>query len=510
MIQIHKSELALKDDIKRSALTVTALLFLAFLTTELLYGNAKGDDAFILFRLVVNFVDHGQLAYNLGEPVYAFTSPLWFGILSAIYSFVGNIYLAAQIASSITLVFAIISVWLLTGSLIRTHWMRVCAVICLLVDHWFMRWSFSGQEISLKIGAVALLLWLFSRHVYQGHSSLSSYLITGFAFTAGVLTRPEIGLLLLLFVLFLLRRKQIRGTLVVAITTGALYSIWAVFCFMHFGEFLPHTILAKTLNLVGGTQIVVALGRLFTYSLPRYCAIVLLPVSCLICVTLILMAKAKSLSINLVKEPTTTALTLFWIIGVSIAYFVIGAFMVSQYTLIFSPFIPIVFIALIEGLSKRIQKPFVHSLVVPSIIFSLLISAGIYAFGFGRYSWLSSSNYELGDDIRYVRMGQWIDQNLPHDSRIATAELGIVGFFGKRHMIDLGGIATPELLLKDKRAVLLRLRPTHFSLYGEKRTNYLGFRLKEIKSVSFRRIGGANAFRADEDTCTLYQVVDRE
>ena len=228
--------------------------------------------------------------------------------------------------------------------------------------------------------------------------------------------------------------------------------------------------------------------------------------SCLVVLTLYLMRKAKGRLLDTVKDPVTTLLALLWILGVSVAYFVIGAWMASMYTLIFTPFIPIVCVAMIEGLSKQIQRPRAGTVVAWSMVFSLLVTAGVFVLGFGKYSWLSSSNYDRGDDIRYIQLAEWIDKNLPRDSRIATGELGIVGFFGRRYMIDLEGIATPELLAKDKRPALVRLRPTHFSLYGMKITEYLGFRLKEIRSANFRRIGGMYAFKDEEETCTLYEV----
>jgi len=258
----------MKNDSSKSLKTVVFLTCLAFLSAILPYGNAKGDDAFITFRLVTNFVDHAQLAYNLSEPVYAFTSPLWFFILSGLYLLVGNIFVAAYIASSIALVFAVISLWMMTGSLIDTRWLRISAIVFLLIDHWFMRWALSGQEIAMKIGMVAFLIWLVSLHIHKTDNKWFRYVLTGVAFAAGLLTRPEIGLLLVVTILVLVKEKQAQGALVIFFTTGALYSIWAVFCYFFFGEYLPHTILVKSANLAAGLQVMDMLRRVSHIPFP--------------------------------------------------------------------------------------------------------------------------------------------------------------------------------------------------------------------------------------------------
>jgi len=44
-----------------------------------------------------------------------------------------------------------------------------------------------------------------------------------------------------------------------------------------------------------------------------------------------------------------------------------------------------------------------------------------------------------------LRVGEWIDENLPPDARIATHDVGAIAFAGGRNVIDLVGLITPEL-----------------------------------------------------------------
>ena len=54
---------------------VSLLLSLAFL-------NTCGDDSFIYFRLIENYLQTGQLEYNPSEPCYAMTSTTYFFVFA--------------------------------------------------------------------------------------------------------------------------------------------------------------------------------------------------------------------------------------------------------------------------------------------------------------------------------------------------------------------------------------------------------------------------------------------
>jgi hypothetical protein len=82
---------------------VIGLILVGILTT-LPYWNAKGDDAFITFRFVKNLVEYGQLAYNLGEPIYGFTLLFgWVFLLQFMPSCATCIYRFGLLASFLSL-----------------------------------------------------------------------------------------------------------------------------------------------------------------------------------------------------------------------------------------------------------------------------------------------------------------------------------------------------------------------------------------------------------------------
>lgn len=481
--------------------SLALLLGLGFVAT-LPYWNAKGDDAFITFRLVRNLVEHGQLAYNLGEPVYAFTSPFWLGFLSLVYAVVGEMYAASWVASFSSLVLLVISLWLLASRLIEDNALRIFAIAIVLIDPWLMRWGFSGQEITMKIAMGAFQLVAISWLLGKEQEDLKAGALVGLLLTLGCLTRPEFLLMVLLAFGGLVLRQQYRTALVVVGVFVLTYGAWAYFCHTEFGWFLPHTIMVKTNNwrpMTFGEKI----GYLFSQILPRFSAIVLLPLIGLLAGIVLVFVKFGRKQLVL-REPRTLILVTLWVMGCIGAYWASLALSMSMYTLIYSPFIPLIGFALFDGINK--QHPLlVKKMTWASLLIALGISAGLFAFRLGSFSWLTTSQFNRGDDERLVAFGEYLNNTLPPDARVATRELGMVGYFSNRYTIDLQGIATPQLLGSNQKEELRRLRPTHFTLYGEGPTEWEGITLEPMYTVKFRRIGGSLAL--DElRVMTLYKV----
>jgi hypothetical protein len=45
-----------------------------------------------------------------------------------------------------------------------------------------------------------------------------------------------------------------------------------------------------------------------------------------------------------------------------------------------------------------------------------------------------------------VEIGQWLQVETPSDARIAVADIGAVGFWSKRYVLDLDGLASKEAI----------------------------------------------------------------
>ncbi len=484
-----------------TATSLGLLLVLGFVTT-LPYWNAKGDDTFITFQMVRNLVEHGQLAYNLGEPVYAFTSPVWLGFLSLITVVVGEVYVASWVVSFIALVLLVISLWLLASRLIEDNALRIFAIAIVLIDPWLMRWGFSGQEVTLKIAMGAFQLVAISWLLNKQQEDLKAGALVGILLTLGCLTRPEFLLMVVLGAGGLVLRKHYRTALVVVGVFALTYGAWAYFCYEQFGWFLPHTIMVKTNNWRPMT-LVEKVGYMFSDVLPRFSAIVLLPLLGLLGGIVLVFVRFGRKQLVL-RAPRTLLLVTLWVVGCIGAYWASLALSMSYYTLIYSPFIPLIGFAVFDGIHKRAPL-LVKRMTWVSLVVALGISAGLFAFRLGSFSWLTTSQFNRGDDERLIAFGEYLNTTLPSDARVATRELGIVGYFSRRYTIDLQGIATPQLLGSNQREELRKLRPTHFTLYGEGSTEWEGIKLEPMHTARFRRIGGSLA-PGELRVMTLYKV----
>jgi len=67
----------------------------------------------------------------------------------------------------------------------------------------------------------------------------------------------------------------------------------------------------------------------------------------------------------------------------------------------------------------------------------------------GRGVWVHGKTYakEVGNiEDMQVSLGRWIDQNLPRDAVIAVNDIGAIGYFSGRTLLDTVGLISPEVL----------------------------------------------------------------
>ena len=49
-------------------------------------------------------------------------------------------------------------------------------------------------------------------------------------------------------------------------------------------------------------------------------------------------------------------------------------------------------------------------------------------------------------DSLHIEMARWLGENTPHETTIATHDIGALGYFTQRRLLDTTGIITPEIL----------------------------------------------------------------
>jgi hypothetical protein len=64
-----------------------------------------------------------------------------------------------------------------------------------------------------------------------------------------------------------------------------------------------------------------------------------------------------------------------------------------------------------------------------------------------------------------MQTAQWINVNTPQDAIIATHDIGIIGYYTERQIVDLAGLITPEIvpIMNDPQKMAEYVRERHVS-----------------------------------------------
>jgi tetratricopeptide (TPR) repeat protein len=70
---------------------------------------------------------------------------------------------------------------------------------------------------------------------------------------------------------------------------------------------------------------------------------------------------------------------------------------------------------------------------------------------------------------RQVKTAHWLHDNLPGEAVVATHDIGAIGFYSGRRVVDMVGLVSPEMIpnlhnLDSLRAFLVRKRVTHLAV----------------------------------------------
>jgi arabinofuranosyltransferase len=195
-----------------------------------------GDDAYITFRTVDNFVNGYGPRWNPGERVQTYTHPLWMLLVTAGYALCRNVFL---VTIALSLALSTAAVFLVGLRIARSWGAGLAAVTLLTLSKAFVDYSTSGLENPLTHFLLALFLcaWFGApRRRLLWLALLAALLMTN---------RMDLGLLVLpAVVVAWWRERSWRATRIVALGLVP-FVAWEVFAFLYYGFFFPNTAYAK-------------------------------------------------------------------------------------------------------------------------------------------------------------------------------------------------------------------------------------------------------------------------
>ena len=226
-----------------SGATARAALLLVF-SYAFLSNAWVGDDAYITFRTVWNFVHGFGLTFNPDERVQAYTHPLWMLVISAAHVVTREFFFTQTVLSW---AFNAAAVWMLvkwSSSVLRA----AVLVLWLISSKAFIDYSSSGLEYPLSY---FLLVLFYTRYldrpvigVPDARELRRSVLIASLAF----LNRPDAVVLYAVPIgemLWRSARARPWPTLRAVGLAASPALIWLVFATIYYGFPLPNTYYAK-------------------------------------------------------------------------------------------------------------------------------------------------------------------------------------------------------------------------------------------------------------------------
>lgn len=396
------------------------LLYLCLVTATiaLAFSNWVYDDPYITYRYAVNLAGGKGFVYNPGQALLSITSPLVVILLALGYSLGFEPHGLAIFLGAASLAVGALLIWQISLSM-KTP---AAGMVGLLFYPTFpLLLTTLGSETPLYLafclGAIAAYL-----KDHPGRSAALSAL--------ACLARPD-GILVpfaLLVHAFLNKRQFTWKAVFTFILT---LTPWLLFSWYTFGSPIPLTLYAKqaqgtlaiSKDFIGGF---LALAQSYATQWQWLFKAILFLLG-----LIPLFLKAKSLTFLI-------AWTSLYFLG----FTVLG---VSAYFWYYAPLVPAFLIITGLGLESLIQKfraaspkirPYAH--LAAFLLVSILMIADINSLLILR----QKQDHRFGI---YQAAGTWLQQNTPENALTAALEIGILGYYAQRPIIDFAGLLQPEI-----------------------------------------------------------------
>lgn len=396
------------------------------------------DDTFIHLQYAKHLAEGQGLVFNVGERVYGCTSPLWVALIAdgMMLGFDGLV--TARVLGLLATLASVVLFLQLMRRTLRSPILRAAATLTWAGHAWMIRWSMSGMETPL---AVALTLAGFVAFT-EGKQWGSRPVRTGTLWALAALTRPEVVFLLVLWAIFLVidtqNRAGVRRLLAGLLPPAVIYGSWLLFARVYFDTFWPQTLSAKA---VGGEQIAIRVDNLWRQ---------LRIVGASDGVLAIALGVAVVFGFRRLRPERWIAqrmLPWVWVIAVPFLYLARGVPVLSRYLLPLLPVLAWLAWRTLERwwLGASPQPPALRrAAVLGVLVAALALGANLYVYRTVVVPQVLT--FSAGLEQSLVHWGRWFAEYTPPGTKIATPDIGAIGYFSGRRVVDLAGLVTPEVV----------------------------------------------------------------
>jgi hypothetical protein len=398
------------------------IIFTIFITVTLvfLFRSWSYDDPYITYRYAQNLIAGRGFVYNPGEKILSTTSPL-FGLLLALGRLVWpNLPRIAEILGCIGLGASGYMIY----SLCLSWEMPYAAWVGLFLLPMFpLATDTIGSETPLYIafGLAALLSY-----------TKKKYLLTALFCSTILFARPD-GVLLpivlsLHYLIFVRGNIPWKAILLFCI----LNLIWWGGIWIYYGSPFPVTLFAKQQQGVMAISQKFAPGFLTIIdSYRQRWYFVVEAILAVIGLAFLFLRRKKGL------------LLVAWTALYFVAYTVLG---VTRYFWYYTPLVPGFVFLVGSGLQAIINQARTLVKPLPSKRFAALQALLIISLMIPHFIDLAKAPDRVDRRATiYREVGVWLDKNTPPESSVGALEVGIIGYYSKRTIIDFAGLLQPEV-----------------------------------------------------------------
>ena len=432
--------------------------YVAFATAEG-YSGFPLDDGWIHQTYARNLAHLGSWAYVPGQPSAGSTSPLWTLLLTAGY-LLGVPYRAwAVLLGGLSV--ALVG-WM-AGRLAKQLFPWTAAAWAFVplacTVEWHLLWAgASGMETALFAG---LCLAAVSQGLRAAHDDgLLSWLAWGLLGGVAVLTRPEgiIPFALSGMAVLIVRRREMasgrwrtfsKRMSTAAVGFLALVVPYVVFNWHISGAVLPNTFYAKQVEYA---EVAAALPLLVRVA--RVVGVQFVGGQ------LLLLPGVLALCVEAVRRKKWLAFlpAAWWLVTVALYAFRLPV--TYQHGRYLMPVVPVLLLYGVPGTWLLVSR--VSTALAKAGTQGLAVAAGVV---FAAFVVIGGQTY-LADvriiDTEMVDVAHWLNENTPDDALIAVHDIGAIGYFTQRPLLDLAGLVSPEIIpfMRDEARLYQYIRDT--------------------------------------------------
>jgi hypothetical protein len=395
------------------------------------------DDAWIHQTYARNLVALGQWAYIPGQPSSGSTSPMWTVLLSIGYIFASGVpYLWTFLIGGVSLFITAFFGEKISRVLAEAHYSKaIPAAGLFLICEWHLGWAaFSGMETLFY--AACILIVFFSLIEIR-----PNWLLIGLEIGILIWLRPDSVTLLgpAVFILFFESikdgdwRKAILQYGKLSLGFALFFVPYLIFNQILSGEWWPNTFYAKQNEyaVLLNTPLIKRIGVLLSQTLIGP-GVLLLPG--FLYKTYLFIKKREFSGIAMV----------LWFVGFCAVY-AVRLPVVYQHARYLIPAMPVYFVIGFSGFIEIIgqidvKKRLPRMIKLIWIGCLVALTTGFVILGSRAYS-----QDVAVIESEMVEVAKWADRNLPPDALLAVHDIGAIGYYSNRELIDLAGLITPEV-----------------------------------------------------------------